>query len=402
MKVVDRVVTMSPRRLFEKWARFEPYRRGPMRADAFDAHLHDERTATQLGLALGVAFTVCFATGLISHGLQRGPVWFREDWPSTGISIYRITQGLHVMTGVAAIPLLAVKLWSVYPRLFAWPPARNVTHAIERLSLLALVGGAIFQLATGVMNIFYWYAFPFNFPNAHYAGAWITIGGLVVHIGAKISTARTALSDPAPPEHEDGSRLTRRGLLAAAGAGSGTLILLTAGASVSPLSRLAVLAPRRAGDGPQNVPVNHVAPSAVRAAAASPDYRLTIAGAVPRPFSLTRAELAALPRVTEELPISCVEGWSTNARWTGVRLRDLLDRAGAPADAVVHVASLQTSGGSSASLLYPHQHRDPRTLLALELNGEELHIDHGWPVRLIAPNRPGAQQTKWISRIEVI
>jgi DMSO/TMAO reductase YedYZ molybdopterin-dependent catalytic subunit len=40
-------------------------------------------------------------------------------------------------------------------------------------------------------------------------------------------------------------------------------------------------------------------------------------------------------------------------------------------------------------------------MLALELNGETLALDHGYPVRLIAPNRPGVLQTKWVSRIEV-
>jgi DMSO/TMAO reductase YedYZ molybdopterin-dependent catalytic subunit len=395
------VSAMPSRSPLTRWARYEPYRKGPMRDGAFDEHLHDDRTAAQLGIALGICFSICFATGLLSHGIQRGPDSLREAWPSTGISIYRITQGLHVLTGVAAIPLLAVKLWVVYPRLFSWPPARNLTHAIERLSLLALVGGAIFQLATGVMNVFYWYAFPFTFPNAHYAGAWIAIGGLVIHIGAKIVVARRALAAPAPAA-VDGARLSRRGLLLAAAGGSGTLVLLTAGSTVSPISRLAVLAPRRAGVGPSGVPINHVATGEIRAAASSPDYRLTITGRVARPLSLTRADLAALPQASEELPISCVEGWSTNASWRGVRIRDLLDRAGAPPDAVVRVLSLQKSGGSSGSILYPDHHRDPRTLLALELNGDPLHADHGWPVRLIAPNRPGTQQTKWVDRIEVV
>jgi DMSO/TMAO reductase YedYZ molybdopterin-dependent catalytic subunit len=44
---------------------------------------------------------------------------------------------------------------------------------------------------------------------------------------------------------------------------------------------------------------------------------------------------------------------------------------------------------------------DRDTILALELNGEPLHLDHGFPVRLIAPNRPGVMQTKWINRVIV-
>jgi DMSO/TMAO reductase YedYZ molybdopterin-dependent catalytic subunit len=45
---------------------------------------------------------------------------------------------------------------------------------------------------------------------------------------------------------------------------------------------------------------------------------------------------------------------------------------------------------------------DPDTLLALELNGETLDLDHGYPVRLIAPDRPGVLQTKWISKVVVL
>jgi DMSO/TMAO reductase YedYZ molybdopterin-dependent catalytic subunit len=46
--------------------------------------------------------------------------------------------------------------------------------------------------------------------------------------------------------------------------------------------------------------------------------------------------------------------------------------------------------------------RDRMTLIALRVNGEPLHADHGYPCRLIAPSRPGVLQTKWLSRIEVI
>ena len=89
-------------------------------------------------------------------------------WPSRPVNLYRVTQGLHVMTGLAAVPLLLAKLWTVYPRLLQWPPARSAGHAIERLMVFVLVGGSLFQLVTGVMNIDYWYAFRFFFTTAHY------------------------------------------------------------------------------------------------------------------------------------------------------------------------------------------------------------------------------------------
>jgi DMSO/TMAO reductase YedYZ molybdopterin-dependent catalytic subunit len=47
------------------------------------------------------------------------------------------------------------------------------------------------------------------------------------------------------------------------------------------------------------------------------------------------------------------------------------------------------------------QARDPDTLLATHVNGEPLHLDHGYPLRLIGPDRPGVMQTKWVTRLVV-
>jgi hypothetical protein len=88
-------------------------RRGPFREGAFPSPLHSERRAARVGLWLGLAFTVCFVTGLISHLIQQPPDWF--SWPASPAWLYRVTQGVHVATGLAAIPLLLVKLWTVYP-----------------------------------------------------------------------------------------------------------------------------------------------------------------------------------------------------------------------------------------------------------------------------------------------
>jgi len=64
-----------------------------------------------------------------------------------------IHAGSHVVTGIASDPLLLAKLWSVYPRLFQWPPFTSAAQAIERLAIFPLVAGAIFMLFTGLANI---------------------------------------------------------------------------------------------------------------------------------------------------------------------------------------------------------------------------------------------------------
>ena len=75
--------------------------------------------------------------------------------------------------------------------------------------------------------------------------------------------------------------------------------------------------------------------------------------------------------------------------------------AGASDDARVRVHSLQERLSYASSDLDPDQARDRDTLLALEVEGEELHLDHGYPLRLIGPNRPGVMQTKWVTRLVV-
>lgn len=370
-------------------------RRGPFRAGAFTSRLHHERVAARLGVALGVAFGVCLVTGLVSHYMQQPPSWF--TWPSRPVSLYRVNQGLHVLTGLAAVPLLVAKLWTIYPLLFQWPPVRTVLHAIERGSVLVLVGAAVFELFTGVADIAYWYPFQFFFPRAHFWTAIIATGAILVHIGVKLPISRRALRRAPAPEFP-GPGLSRRGFLTTVGAASGVVVAATAGATVPGLERLTLLGARRPDIGPQGLPVNKTARSARIQVPA--DYRLRVVG--PRPYALTYDELAAMPQHTVSLPIACVEGWSAGATWTGVRVRDLLDRAGIGRDASVRVMSLQQSGLYKASVLDPPHARDRLTLLALRLHEEPLVLDHGYPCRLIAPNRPGVLQTKWVTRLEVV
>ncbi len=89
--------------------------------------------------------------------IQRPPEWLADGLPSRPVWGHRLTQGLHVASGIVAIPLLPAKLWTVYPRLFAWPPVRSVRHALERLSVAVLVAAAVFEVATGLLNTAQWY-----------------------------------------------------------------------------------------------------------------------------------------------------------------------------------------------------------------------------------------------------
>jgi DMSO/TMAO reductase YedYZ molybdopterin-dependent catalytic subunit len=417
-------------------------RRGPLREGAFRSSLHDERTASLIGTALGIAFATAFLTGLLSHELQlrHPPAWI----PDRPVWIYRFTQGLHVASGLAAIPLLLAKLWTVYPRLFGWPPVKSVLHALERLSIAVLVAGAIFELVTGLLNVVQWYPWKFAFVPTHYWVAWITVGALILHIAVKApaiargyrrpvveaadqepaavpepalapepasvpepalasASASASASAPAPVAVPDRGRgaTSRRALLLTTGAAVGVVTLTTVGQSVTWLRGIDLLAPRDPVVGPQGVPINRTAAQAgVLTSAFAPDWRLSVAG--PRPFQLTLDQLGALPQYEAVLPISCVEGWSVNGRWQGVRLVDLLDRVAAPPGADIRFVSLEKAGFYATTTMPREYARDPLTLLALRLGGQRLSIDHGYPARIIAPGRPGVLQTKWVTRIEVL
>jgi hypothetical protein len=350
-----------------------------------------------LGVALGVCFTVCFATGMYSHLLQDPPGWFEPFARPAGL--YRFTQGLHVVTGVASIPLLLAKLWAVYPKLFEWPPVRSFAHAVERLMLVPLIGGALFLVLSGVNNINISYPYAFSFRPGHYAAAWITIGALVVHVAATIRVTRQGLRrEPRPIAPES---VARRDFLTGV-IGTGVLVAtFTVGQTFRPLRRLALLAPRRPDVGPQGFPVNRTAASVGLAQVDLAAYRLTVTGAgaaVVREY--TYDDLRALPQHEATLPIACVEGWSASRRWRGVRVRDLLAHAGVGDWETVQVVSMQQSSLYRRSELSGSVAHDRDTLLALDVDGEPLHPDHGYPCRLIAPNRPGVMQTKWVSRVE--
>ena len=373
----------------------------------FTSRLRSPAVASRVGLWLGIAFGLCFLTGLLSHQAQSPDPVFA--FPTRPVWMYRFTQGLHVTAGIAAVPLLLVKLWAVFPKFFARPPkgARKLTlEVLERGSIGVLVASSIFQLATGISNSAQWYPWSFDFKGTHYAMAWVAIGSLVVHIAVKLPIIRDALTG----DIEDGTHdrdsmtgrppLSRRGLVRTAFLASGAAVLTTAGSTVPWLRTVSVFGVRD-GQGPGGIPINKSAKAAaVVATALSEDYRLSVVHG-DQEISFTRDELSQLRQRTHDLPIACVEGWSASGTWTGVRLRDLLDQVGAPRGRTVKVTSLQEDGPYRVCDVPGQFADDPLTLIALGLNGEPLALDHGYPCRLIAPNRPGVLQTKWVTLIEV-
>ncbi len=391
----------------------------PLRQAAYQSPLRDERLAAWLGASLGILFSVCFVTGLYSHLQQHPQAWL--PIPARPAGLYRLTQGLHVAAGIASVPVLIAKLWLVWPRFVALPPVKRASHLVERIGLFPLVGGGIFMAFSGVANIAQWYPWRFSFTASHFWMAWVTMGAIVAHVGAKWAISRRALTRPsrrprladadpvlgtvAEANGTEAGRpgLSRRGLLGTVAAASGLLTLTTVGQTFRPLRGIALLAPRDPARGPQGYPVNRGARNAgvvdLAQRARVPAHRRRSGG---HPAVVRPRQLLALPAHGARLPIACVEGWSYSAGWSGVRIRDLLDMAGAEPDRTILVESLEPNGAYRTSTLNPGQAADRDTLLATHLDGEMLAIDHGFPCRLIAPNRPGVLQTKWVSKVTVL
>ncbi|MBA2473829.1 MAG: molybdopterin-dependent oxidoreductase [Pseudonocardiales bacterium] len=388
------------------------------------------------GAVLLVALPVVIITGLldyIAYGPQFGQAMPAQvgglrlplfDWPTHPSWLFRLTEGLHIGLGLVIIPIVLAKLWSVAPKLFAWPPARSVAQVLERLSLLLLVGGILFEIATGVLNIQYDYLFGFNFYTAHYYGAWVFIAGFVMHVTVKLprmitnlrsrslrAELHTSVAETRPePLDADGlvatdpapATLSRRGVLALVGGGSLLVAILTVGQTFDGARGAALLLPRGRsyGDGPNDFQVNRSATAAAIAPAdTGAGWTLSLNGG-PRPVTLDRAALAAMAQHTATLPIACVEGWSTTQTWTGVRLADLAALAGVPTPHSAMVGSLEKAGAFNHATLAGNQILDPDSLLALQVNGADLSVDHGYPARIIVPALPGVHNTKWVRSID--
>ncbi|CAN5436671.1 molybdopterin-dependent oxidoreductase [soil metagenome] len=413
--------------------------------------------AVVLGRLLGIAFLVCFGTGIYSHFLQEPLAWM--VFPTRPQTLYQLSQGIHITAGIACFPLILGKLYVVFPELFQTPPIKNFVGFLERASIAIFVASSLVQIVTGLLNTYQWYPFPFPFKQVHFALSFVIIGSLAIHIAVKLpvisrywtrsrsfdaegnlllddedlpltpadvaaelaETTREPVGpisrridgitgrvfdwiDSAPPRTDTPkqARVSRRGFVATIGVATAAVVALTAGQSFRVLDAINVFGPRKNFVGPNSLPINRTAKAAqVTESDTGADWALSVSrGAVTKTF--TRAELEAMTLHSVDLPIACVEGWSQMASWRGVRLRDLMDAVGAHPDEDLRLTSLEKRGGYRVTEMGHEYAQDDLTLVALDLNGSPLDMDHGFPARMIAPGRPGVLQTKWLSKLEVI
>jgi len=128
------------------------------------------------------------------------------------------------------------------------------------------------------------------------------------------------------------------------------------------------------------------------------NWRLTVDGLVARPTSFSLDELKRLPSRTNITHQACEEGWSFIAEWTGVPLSHVLSLVGvSPTAKFVVVYPYDTVWDSIDMPDAWH----PQTFLAYSMNGGELPVDHGAPVRMKVARQLGYKSVKYISHITV-
>jgi DMSO/TMAO reductase YedYZ molybdopterin-dependent catalytic subunit len=129
------------------------------------------------------------------------------------------------------------------------------------------------------------------------------------------------------------------------------------------------------------------------------DWRLSVDGMVARPSTFSLAQLKSYPSRSQITQLACEEGWSYIAEWTGVPLFHVLELAGIqPQARYVAYFSIDPDWWESIDMA---DALHPQTFLAYGLNGDELPVGNGGPLRLRLPRQLGYKSVKFITRMRV-
>jgi DMSO/TMAO reductase YedYZ molybdopterin-dependent catalytic subunit len=128
------------------------------------------------------------------------------------------------------------------------------------------------------------------------------------------------------------------------------------------------------------------------------NFQLKIYGEVNKSLSLNMTDIQKLPLTSMVIRQVCVEGWAAIVQWGGVRLRDLLILA-QPKSSAKYVYFKSADGYYESWDWASSVH--PQTLLAYQMNGQDLPKENGAPLRLAAPIKLGYKQSKWVTEVIV-
>ncbi|PSP86450.1 sulfite oxidase [Halobacteriales archaeon QS_4_66_20] len=344
-------------------------------------------------------------SGGLRGQLRRGVVWLEPpprvvDWSIFGAVLFLAGTGIlsflghtpewivlfwaHRLVGLSLIPLLAFKLARVRTRLTD-PGNWQLSTPLSILTGVA----ALVVIATGALWVFGVEPDlgPVTMLSVHAGLGLLLVLLMVLH-------ARTRFRPPSTPEFARRRTAMQYGaMLVAAALVYRGQTLLNEVFDAAGADRRLTGSHRREGSGNDSFPV-------VSWVADDPDpvavdeWALAVGGTVEESLALPYGTLT--PDTVAEATLDCTGGWYTVQEWGGVRVGELLDKAGATGDA--RYVRFESVTGYRWSLPIEEARG---VLLATHVGGERLSHGHGAPLRLVAPGRRGFQWVKWVERVEV-
>lgn len=134
-----------------------------------------------------------------------------------------------------------------------------------------------------------------------------------------------------------------------------------------------------------------------------PAWRLDVGGLVLQPAQFSLDELKALPARSQITRHDCVEGWSAIAKWKGAPLVEIMKRVQPKPEAkfvIFYCMDTDQEGNHYYESIDLYDAAHPQTILAYEMNGNALPVDHGAPLRLRVETQLGYKMAKYIQRVE--
>ena len=249
------------------------------------------------------------------------------------------------------------------------------------------------------------------------AGLGVTATALALEAviyGATLAYCYRLLLSPAPEAAAtNGEPLTRRQLITRFGFGFAAVVVGAGaifGVTRTPAGSAKASTGGRVGNNglpPEITPINdfyHVSKNFVDPKVEEAGWNLQIGGLVEKPYTLTLAEIRALPSVTETRTLGCISNevggdLISNATWKGVRVKDLLEKAGVKSGAV-DLAMSARDGYTESMPIDKALNGD--VIAVYEMNGVVLPDSNGFPLRLLVPDIYGMKNVKWITRMDVV
>jgi hypothetical protein len=364
----------------------------------------------QLGVCLTVLLGLMFFSGgqfyLYTFNYDVGPY-------------FTITRFIHFYAGLASIPFLLAKYGSTgyrfagyYLRLPRFKKGGAPT-LIPRIFSPLLALDFFVLYFSGLYMLFHYYYTVTNIPpydfkpvQVHLWASILAVPLIAIHLGSHLievaqglyKERRELLAQVAPEPETTRRIMTRRAFMGTVVGGGLGLALAFQNTPLANKEFKGLFIGRIPGEekgGSGDFPVETLFGKKTVDVAS---WRLKIDGAVGSELNLTYDELLALPTVTKTIRISCVSGWTSEPKWSGPLVRDVLAKASA--DLAAKTVYFNSVSGYSLGW---HRHRvvGDNAILATHVNGAPLSDNHGFPVRLIVPGYPGQNMVKQIDHIYV-